>query len=70
MGKSSLLIRIIEDAVRAGKRVAFIDFQLFEKSALPILYGKKWISLLSHRLHSIRMATTWLREARTEHPKD
>lgn len=34
MGKSSLLIRIKEAASRAGKRVAFLDFQLFDKAAL------------------------------------
>jgi hypothetical protein len=34
MGKSSLLIRIIHAAAKAGKRSAFIDFQLFDKSAL------------------------------------
>ena len=34
VGKSSLLIRTIEAAVNTGKRVAFLDFQLFEKAAL------------------------------------
>jgi hypothetical protein len=34
MGKSSLLIRTIDAAARAGKRVAFLDFQLFDKTAL------------------------------------
>lgn len=34
MGKSSLLIRTIDTAVNAGKRVAFLDFQLFDKAAL------------------------------------
>jgi len=34
MGKSSLLIRIIETARNVGKQVAFLDFQLFEKAAL------------------------------------
>src|SRR5262245_25819369 len=34
MGKSSLLIRTMEAAAKAGKRVAFLDFQLFDKSAL------------------------------------
>lgn len=34
VGKSSLLIRTIEAAVNAGKRVAFLDFQLFDKAAL------------------------------------
>ncbi|MFH7024433.1 MAG: AAA-like domain-containing protein [Heteroscytonema crispum UTEX LB 1556] len=34
MGKSSLLIRTMDAAVNTGKRVAFLDFQLFEKAAL------------------------------------
>jgi AAA-like domain len=34
MGKSSLLIRTLGAASKAGKRVAFLDFQLFDKSAL------------------------------------
>lgn len=34
MGKSSLLIRTMNAAAEAGKRVAFLDFQLFDKAAL------------------------------------
>jgi hypothetical protein len=34
VGKSSLLIRTKEAAENGGKRVAFLDFQLFEKAAL------------------------------------
>jgi hypothetical protein len=34
MGKSSLLIRAIAAAVEAGKRVAYLDFQVFDKTAL------------------------------------
>lgn len=34
MGKSSLLIRTMAAAGQAGKRVAFLDFQLFDKMAL------------------------------------
>ena len=34
MGKSSLLMRLIEAAVKVGKRVAFLDFQLFDQAAL------------------------------------
>jgi AAA-like domain/TIR domain len=34
MGKSSLLIRTMAAASAAGKRVAFLDFQLFDKAAL------------------------------------
>src|SRR5215210_1340661 len=40
MGKSSLLLRVREAALAAGKRVALFDFQLFDKPALsdPDLY--------------------------------
>ncbi|MCB0168106.1 MAG: AAA-like domain-containing protein [Anaerolineae bacterium] len=34
MGKSSLLIQTINAAAKSDKRVAFLDFQLFDKSAL------------------------------------
>jgi hypothetical protein len=34
MGKSSLLIRTMQAAEKVGKRVVFLDFQLFDKSAL------------------------------------
>lgn len=34
MGKSSLLSRVINAAAQQGKQVAFLDFQLFDKSAL------------------------------------
>ena len=34
MGKSSLLLRTTSAAAAAGKRVAFLDFQLFDKAAL------------------------------------
>lgn len=34
MGKSSLLMRIVDAAQGAGKRTAFLDFQLFDKAAL------------------------------------
>nr|WP_042341884.1 AAA-like domain-containing protein [Calothrix sp. PCC 7507] len=34
MGKSSLLIRTCNAAVKAGKRIAFLDFQLFDQTAL------------------------------------
>jgi len=34
MGKSSLLIRTMAEAKKLGKRVAFIDFQLFDKATL------------------------------------
>jgi hypothetical protein len=34
MGKSSLLIRVIDTAKQVGKRVAFLDFQLFDHASL------------------------------------
>ena len=34
MGKSSLLIRVMDQAVQAGKQVAFLDFQMFDKTTL------------------------------------
>lgn len=34
IGKSSILIRTITAAANAGKQIAFLDFQLFEKTAL------------------------------------
>jgi hypothetical protein len=34
MGKSSLLVRTMDAATKLGKRVAFLDFQLFNKAAL------------------------------------
>jgi len=34
MGKSSLLIRVMQRAQQAGKRVVFIDFQLFDKTTM------------------------------------
>ncbi|MGB0560285.1 MAG: AAA-like domain-containing protein [Spirulinaceae cyanobacterium] len=34
MGKSSLLLRVMAAAVKAGKRVVFLDFQLFTQAAL------------------------------------
>jgi serine/threonine protein kinase/DNA-binding CsgD family transcriptional regulator len=34
MGKSSLLLRVREEALKQGKQVALLDFQLFDKPAL------------------------------------
>ncbi|MGR3278058.1 AAA-like domain-containing protein [Acaryochloris marina NIES-2412] len=34
MGKSSLLLKTVDQAVKKDKRVAFIDFQLFDEAAL------------------------------------
>jgi hypothetical protein len=52
VGKSSLLIRAIEAAVNAGKRVAFLDFQLFDKAALTDaeLFFQRFCSWLTYEL--------------------
>jgi hypothetical protein len=34
MGKSSLLMRLIQAAINSGRQVAFLDFQLFDRTAL------------------------------------
>jgi hypothetical protein len=34
MGKSSLLMRVIDAAINAGKQVAYLDFQLFDQEAI------------------------------------
>lgn len=34
MGKSSLLMRVIDRAMKAGKQVAYLDFQLFDQEVL------------------------------------
>ena len=34
MGKSSLLIRVMDTAIKSGKKIAFMDFQLFNESTL------------------------------------
>ncbi|ARV57430.1 ATPase [Nostocales cyanobacterium HT-58-2] len=52
VGKSSLLIRAIEAAVNAGKQVAFLDFQLFDKAALTDaeLFFQRFCSWLTYEL--------------------
>lgn len=52
MGKSSLLIRTMNKAVNAGKRVAFLDFQLFDKAALsnPELFFRQFSTWLTDEL--------------------
>jgi hypothetical protein len=52
MGKSSLLIRTINEAARAGKRVAFLDFQLIDKAALADgdLFFRQFCSWLTDSL--------------------
>jgi hypothetical protein len=52
MGKSSLLVRLSEAAVEAGKRVVFLDFQLFDQAALhdPTTFFRQFCSWLSDQL--------------------
>jgi len=52
MGKSSLLFRLIDSASKAEKSVAFLDFQLFMKSALSDsdLFFRQFCSLLTDSL--------------------
>jgi DNA-binding CsgD family transcriptional regulator len=52
MGKSSLLLRVREAAVSMGKRVALLDFQLFDKAALsePELFFRQFCEWLTDEL--------------------
>ncbi|MBC8029189.1 MAG: AAA-like domain-containing protein [Pyrinomonadaceae bacterium] len=52
MGKSSLLMRTINQAAKAGKRVAFLDFQLIDKAMLTDgdLFFKQFCSWLTDAL--------------------
>ena len=52
VGKSSLLIRTIDTAVQAGKQVAFLDFQLFDKPALndPEVFFRRFCFWLADAL--------------------
>ncbi|MFQ5640432.1 MAG: AAA-like domain-containing protein [bacterium] len=52
MGKSSLLIRITQASTEIGKQAAFIDFQLFDKSALDDsdIFFQQFCTLLSDEL--------------------
>ncbi|MDZ8184085.1 MAG: AAA-like domain-containing protein [Nostoc sp. ChiSLP02] len=62
MGKSSLLIRTIKTAVNAGKRVALLDFQLFDKAALTNadLFFRQFCSWLTDELEMTdKVAEYW-----------
>jgi DNA-binding CsgD family transcriptional regulator len=52
MGKSSLLLRVQQAALAAGKQVAFLDFQLFDKAALnePDLFFRQFCEWLTDEL--------------------
>lgn len=52
MGKSSLLFRTVDAAARAGKKVAFIDFQIIEKKVLKDaeFFLREFCQLISNEL--------------------
>ncbi|OUL19915.1 AAA-like domain-containing protein [Nostoc sp. 106C] len=62
MGKSSLLIRTCNAAMNAGKRVAFLDFQLFDQSALTNadLFFRQFCTWLTDEIEMAdRVAEYW-----------
>ena len=61
MGKSSLLVRTIDAAVSAGKRVAFLDFQLFDKTALtnPEPFFRQFCAWLTDELEMDSQVDTY-----------
>jgi hypothetical protein len=52
MGKSSLLMRLVETAAKANKRVVFLDFQLFDQEVLTQadLFFRQFCSWLTDQL--------------------
>jgi hypothetical protein len=52
MGKSSLLMQLIKTGQQVGKQVTFIDFQLFERTALdtPEIFYRQFCRLISDGL--------------------
>jgi len=62
MGKSSLLIRTMAEAQKLGKRVAFIDFQLFDKATLNNAdqFYRRFCAMLTDKLEmKDRLAEFW-----------
>jgi hypothetical protein len=62
MGKSSLLIRTIDAAMKAGKQVAFLDFQLFDQEALADaeVFYRQFCTVLTEQLGlAERLAEFW-----------
>jgi hypothetical protein len=62
MGKSSLLLRIMEQATKMNKRVVFFDFQQFDKSALRQAdsFFRQFCSWLTYKLiMQDRVDTYW-----------
>jgi hypothetical protein len=65
MGKSSLLIRTMAEARKLGKRVAFLDFQLFDKATLNNAdqFYRQLCAVLTDRLEMPdRLADFWKAE--------
>jgi AAA domain-containing protein/TIR domain-containing protein len=52
MGKSSLLRRVTDAGARAGKQIAFLDFQLFDRAALaePRIFFQQFCSWISDKV--------------------
>ncbi|MBW4476040.1 MAG: AAA-like domain-containing protein [Tolypothrix brevis GSE-NOS-MK-07-07A] len=52
MGKSSLLIRVIDAAMKVGKHVAFLDFQLFDQNTLTNadIFYQQFCTVLTEQL--------------------
>lgn len=52
MGKSSLLARTVREAINAGKQIAFLDFQFFDKATLtnPDLFYRQFCQLVGDEL--------------------
>jgi hypothetical protein len=62
MGKSSLLMRVIREATRVGKRIAFLDFQLFDQSTWgnADTFFHHFCAWLSDKLgHSVPIEKYW-----------
>ena len=62
MGKSSLLIRAIDTAIKAGKRVVYLDFQLFDQDTLgsaDTFYHQFCTSLTEHLEIANRVDDYW-----------
>ncbi|MCC5636035.1 AAA-like domain-containing protein [Nostoc sp. CHAB 5844] len=52
MGKSSLLIRVMDAALKVGKQVAFLDFQLFDQDTLTNadIFYRQFCTVLTEQL--------------------
>ena len=54
MGKSSLLMRMIDDAARSGKRVVYLDFQLFDRKTFEDICAHGLVNLYFWQLIAAR----------------